>query len=306
MTVTTTRDLGSCIRHFATAVLRRTRTRPSFSVILPPSQKQSPSPVTVPASTLNRLFTAGYIAKGAVYLLIGGLTLAAVLGFSTGGGVEGPRGIIKWLNQQTFGSILVGALGLGLLSYALWRLYGGVFDPKAEGHDAKSAGKRVGYVASGLANGGLAALALRLAFSDGGSSGGGEQQSLIRDLLALSWGSYLLIALGVVVIGTGVYQAYKGYKADWVRDIHWRDISRETIKRVGRFGHFARGVVFAIIGYFVILTGVQGDASTFKGTEGALEWLTQHSYGIWLLGLTSVGLLLYGVFSVLKGYYGSI
>lgn len=260
----------------------------------------------VNASSLNKLFTTGFIAKGVVYFLVGGLTLATVLGFSTGSGVEGPRGIIKWLNEQTFGSVLVGALGLGLLAYALWRLYRGLFDPKAEGHDPKSGAKRVGYVASGLANGTLAVLALRLAFSGGSGSGGGQKRGLVRSILEMSGGNVILIALGVIIIGVGAYQAYKGYKARWVKDLHWSGISRENIKRIGRYGHYARAVIFTIIGYFIVLTGVQGDASEFKGTEGALEWLTQHSYGVWLLALTSAGLLLYGVFSILKGYYGSI
>ena len=259
----------------------------------------------VPAQTLNRLFTAGFIAKGLVYVLVGGLTLATVLGFA-GGSAEGPRGILKWLEEQTFGAILVGALGLGLLAYALWRLYRGVFDPESEGTDAKSAGKRVGYVASGLANGTLAVLALRIAFGSGGSGGGGQRRSLIRSILELSWGSYLLIGIGAAVIGAGAYQAYKGYKARFVANVHWRGVSDDAVKRIGRYGHFARAIVFWIIGYFVILTGVQGDASEFKGTEGALEWLTRHSYGVWLLGLVSAGLLLYGVFAVMKGWFGSV
>ena len=260
--------------------------------------------MNVPAQTLNRLFSIGFVAKDIVYVLVGGLTLATVLGFASGS-AEGPRGILRWLADQTFGSIVVGALGLGLLAYALWRLYRGFFDPKSEGADAKSAGKRVGYVVSGLANGTLGVLALRIAFGSG-SSGGNGQRSLVRSILELSWGEYLLMAIGVAIIGTGAYQAYKGYKARFVKDIHWSGVSDDTIKKIGRYGHYARGLVFAIIGYFVILTGVKGDASEFKGTEGALEWLTQHSYGVWLLGLVSAGLLLYGVFAVMKGWFGSI
>ncbi len=263
------------------------------------------------AATLDGLFSTGFIAKGTVYVLVGGLTLATVLGFSTGGGgVEGPKGVLRWLSDQPLGTLLVVILGVGLLAYALWRLYRGIADPHAEGHDAKSAGKRLGYVGSGLVNGALGVSALRLAFGSGGGSGsgsggGGARQSLVRTILEQSWGGYLLIGIGVVIIGVGAYQAYKGYKAKFVETISWRRISLDTIKRIGRLGFFARAVVFAIIGYFVILTGVRGDASTFRGTEGALEFLANNTYGLWLLGITSAGLMLYGVFAVLKGWYGS-
>ena len=249
---------------------------------------------------LDSLFRAGFIAKGAVYLLIGGLTLATLLGFSAGSdGVQGPQGVLEWVEGQPLGNVLVALLGAGLLAYAAWRLYCGIADPHAEGHDPKSAGKRLGYMGSGLFNGALGVLALKLAFSSSGS-GGNSQRSLLQQLLEKSWGEYFLIVAGVVMIGVGLYQAYKGYKADFVTDIHWRRISRQTIKRIGRYGHFSRAIVFAIIGYFIILTGTRSDADSFRGTEGALEWLSANPYGLWLLGITCAGLVMYGVFAVLK------
>ncbi len=247
------------------------------------------------------------MAKGVVYLLVGGLTLATVLGFSVGsGGVEGPQSILKWLSDQTFGQTLVGALGVGLLAYALWRFYRGFFDPRAKDHEPKSAVKRVSYVISGLINGALGVLALRLAFSSSSSEGGSKSKSIIASILDWPAGPFIVIAMGVIVIGVGAYQAYKGYKAEFVTDIQWRHLSRRAIKRIGRFGFFARAVVFAIIGYFLILAGSNSDASQFRSTEGALEYLSQHSGGIWLIGIVSLGLLLYGVFAFLKGYDGSI
>ncbi len=262
----------------------------------------------VQASTLNTLFSTGFIAKGIVYLLVGGLTLATVLGFSAGsGGAEGPQSILRWLSDQTFGKILVGLLGAGLLAYALWRFYRGFFDPRAKDHEPKSVIKRISYVISGLINGALGVLALRLAFSSASSSSGGSKsKSMIASILDWPAGPFIVIAIGVIVIGVGAFQAYKGYKAEFVTDIQWAHISRRAIKRIGRFGFFARAVVFAIIGYFLILAGSNSSASQFRSTEGALEYLSQHPGGIWLIGIVSAGLLLYGVFAFLKGYDGSI
>ncbi len=262
----------------------------------------------VQASTLNALFSAGFMAKGIVYLLVGGLTLATVLGFSVGsGGAEGPQSILKWLSEQTFGQILVGALGLGLLAYALWRLYRGLFDPRAQDHEPKSVIKRISYVISGLINGAFGVLALRLAFSSSSSSsGGGKSTTMVASVLDWPGGPFLIIAAGVIVIGVGLFQAYKGYKAEFVTEIQWRHLSRRAIKRIGRYGHYARAVVFAIIGYFLIQAGSNSDAGQFRSTEGALEYLSQHSGGIWAIGIVSAGLLLYGVFAFLKGYDGSI
>lgn len=256
-------------------------------------------------SALNKCFSFGYIAKGIVYVLVGGFTLATVLGFSGGGGIEGPKGIIQWVSNQTFGNILVGLLGLGLLGYALWRIYRGIADPTGEGHDASSAVKRTGYIVSGLANGTLAVLALRLALG-GGGGGGQSKQGLVARMLSEPWGQWVVGIIGAIVIGVGVYQIRKGIKAEFVKDISWHRISNDTIKKIGRYGHIARGVVFGIIGFFLIMAATRSNASEFKGTEGALEWLAANPYGLWLLGLTSAGLLLFGVFSVMKGRYGRI
>ena len=255
--------------------------------------------------TLNRLFTFGYIAKGTVYILVGGLTLATVLGFARGG-PEGPRGIIAWLSEQDFGRVLVGLLGLGLLAYATWRLYRAIVDPHNLGHDKKSALKRTGYAVSGLANGTLGVLALRAALQGSDASGGTSQQGMIATLMQASYGPWLVGLLGLVLIGTGIYQAYKGLSGKFMTGTTYRHLSRQTVERLGRYGHLARGLIFGIIGGFVLVAALRGDASSFRGTEGALEWIRTHSYGVWLLGLTSLGLLFYGAFSVIKGYYGSI
>ena len=266
------------------------------------------------AQTLNRLFSIGYVAKGIVYVLVGGLTLATVLGFSAGsGGVDGPRAVLDWLAEQPLGRFLVGALGVGLIAYAVWRFYRAGADPAGEGHDAKGGAKRVGYAASGLANGLLGVVALLTAFGSGAGSGSGgatqggtSQQGMVARLLEQDWGVWLVGIVGAGVIAAGLYQFVKAVRAEFVDDIHWRVLSRETVKNLGRWGFFARGLVFGIVGYFLVVAAVRSNASSYRGTEGALEWLSTHSYGVWLLGLTSAGLLLFGVYSVLKGRYGSI
>ena len=258
--------------------------------------------------TLNKLFSLGYIAKGIVYILVGGLTLATVLGFSAGsGGVDGPRAVLDWVAEQPLGRILVGLLGVGLLGYSVWRFYRAANDPKDEGGDAKGTAKRVGYVGSGIANGILGVVALSMAMSSGGNSGSaGSKQGMVAKLLQEDWGVWVVGIVGAGVVCAGIFQFVKGVRANFLEDIHWRVLSRDTVKNLGRWGFFARGLVFGIVGYFLIMAAVRSNAGKFKGTEGALEWLSTHSYGVWLLGITSAGLLLFGVFSVLKGRYGSI
>ena len=262
----------------------------------------------------NHLFSVGYIAKGVVYILVGGLTLGTVFGFASG--VEGPKGVVKFVEDQPFGNVLVAILGVGLAAYFAWRLYRAIADPTEEGHEPSSVAMRIGYAASGLVYGTLAFLAFKLALggsgdssgsgSGAGSSGGGRKEAALAQLLDWPGGKYLIGAIALVVLGVGAYQAYKAYDLTFLKKLNWRGVDRKHVKVSGRWGHVARAIVFAIIAYFLALTALRADADNFRGTEGAIEYLQQHPFGIVMLGLMGAGLMLYGYFAVLKGRYAQV
>lgn len=261
---------------------------------------------TLPQDTreaANRLFSLGYIAKGIVYVLMGGLTLTTALGFA--GGIEGPRGIIQWVVEQPLGRILVGLLGLGLASYCLWRLYRAITDPTREGSDGEGVVKRIGFAVSGLVYGSLAVLAFRLALGMGGG-GGGSKEGIIARLLQQSWGQWAVGAIALIVAGVGALQVYKGVKGKFVEDFRWEGVPTAYVRTAGKWGHIARGIVFGIIAYFLLLTAVNANSNQFRGIEGALEYLGEYSYGVVLLCLAGVGFMLYGYFAYVKGRYGRV
>ena len=68
------------------------------------------------------------------------------------------------------------------------------------------------------------------------------------------------------------------------------------VKQSGRFGYIARGVVFGIISFFLIRVSLAHNASEFKGTEGALQYLLSKPYGSFLMGAVALGMLGYGIF----------
>ena len=260
--------------------------------------------MAISTQTLNRLFSFGYMAKGVVYFFIGLLALATAFGFTRG--VEGPKGVIQWINNQPAGNFLVGLLAVGLLSYCCWRIYRGIADPTNEGSDNKAMIKRLGFIVSGILYGTLSVLAFRLAFDMGGSSGGSSKEGIIARLLAQPWGDWAVGFIGLIVLGVAIYQFVKAKRANFVGAIHWASIGSDKIRKAGRLGFVARGVVFGIVAYFLAIAAIQSDASEFRGTEGAIEYLQQHSYGIYLLGLVGLGLLFYGTYAFMKGKYGKI
>ena len=81
---------------------------------------------------------------------------------------------------------------------------------------------------------------------------------------------------------------------------------REFVEAAGRAGSASRGVVFAIIGIFLIVAAVHHNAGQAKGLGGALAELASHAYGQATLAVVAVGLIAYGLFCMAQARYRRI
>lgn len=253
----------------------------------------------------RRFFRIGHLTKGIIYGIISGLVLATV--FTVGGQVEGSRGVIGWIEEQTFGRILLGIVAVGIFFYAAWRFLKVFYDRGGSSDDKKDVVYRIAWFISGLLYVSLGVAAVRTLFQrGGGTSGGGNRQELVQQIMQQSWGPVVVVLIGVAVAGVAIYQFRKGIKRTFLKQIGLEKASsteRTTIKRLGTAGLVARGVVFAIIGYFLIMAGITVDPQKFKGTADALQWLRDNPYGNILLGLAGAGLLAYAIYMIAKAKY---
>lgn len=278
-------------------------TRPNL-----PSKIQKPAQQAAAHPTFERLARLGYTAKGVVYFVIG--FLAAQAAFGTGGRTTDSRGALEAIVSQPFGKFLLTILTVGLIGYALWRLTEAILDPEHYGQamDIKQAVKRLGYAFSAVVYGGLAWTAIKLIIGSSGGGGNSTQDWTAR-LLAQPFGQWLVGLAGVIVIGVGFYHFYEAYKCKFRGHFKWQEMSaseRTWTIRTGRFGLAARGIVFAVIGIFLIQAARQSDASQAKGFGEALATLAQQSQGPWILGLVALGLIAYGVYSFVEARYRRI
>jgi len=267
----------------------------------------NPAPYSLSGGVI-RFARFGYAAKAVVYLIIGWLALELVMG--SGGQTTGKRGALYEIASQTHGQLLLGLMAFGLFCYALWRLGSGFFDLEADGDSTKALFKRAGYVVSGIAYGSLGVLAVSIiAGTSGGGGGGGEgssAQGWTAQLMAQPYGRWLVGIVGAVVIVVGLVQFYRAYSRNFMRNLQVHEMSeteRTWSRRVGRLGHAARGVVYLILGGFLIQAAWQADASEAGGLSKALNTLAQQPYGPWLLGIVALGLFCYGIYSMVEAWY---
>ncbi|MBI1298558.1 DUF1206 domain-containing protein [bacterium] len=254
-----------------------------------------------------RLARWGYAAKGVVYLIVGGLALASVL--TTSGQTTGPTGALQEVASQPFGQVMLALIAIGLVGYSIWRMVQAIKDPDHEGSDAKGIAKRIGYAISGIVYAGLAVSAVGMIMGSGGGGSGGQAESLTARVMAQPFGRWLIAITGVIIIGVGIYQFYKGAAAKFIKVLKLREMSageRTWAIRAGRVGLIARSVVYALIGGFLIQAAITADPQEAGGLGEALQTLAQQPYGPWLLGLVALGLMLYGVYSLVLARYRRI
>lgn len=249
----------------------------------------------------------GYATKGGVYLLIG--WLAALTAVGSGGQTTDQRGALLLLDQQPLGRVLVGATAIGLAGYALWKLVCGVADPEARGTGLGCLLVRLGDVVTALSYAGLATVAGRLALGVDGAGSGGGARAQDWTALVMEWpfGRALIVAVGVAFIGNALFQFFAAWKGDFRKRLDLSTLSadaRRWVVRLGRGGLAARGVVFTLIGLFLVQAARTRDPGQAIGLGGALQKVAEQPAGLTMLGVVAIGLITFGIFSLAEARYG--
>lgn len=256
-----------------------------------------------------RLARLGYAAKGLVYFLIGLLALQVALG--VGGQTTNSEGALQTIYRQPYGQALLTITAIGLFGYALWRIIQALLDPDHnDSTSAKRIVQRFGYAISGITYGFLGWEAVRIVMSSvsSGGGGGGTEHWTAR-LMAQPFGSWLVGLVGLIIIAVGLFQAYYGWTAKFRERLKLHKMSpneRRWAIRSGTWGYIARGIIYAIIGGFLIWAAIQSNPENAVGLNEALDKVAQQPYGTVLLGLTAVGLMAYGVFAFVQARYRNI
>ena len=250
----------------------------------------------------------GYAAKGIVYIIIG--VLAAYASFTTGGRTTDTRGALEEILYKPYGKYLLGAIAIGLAGYALWRFVQAIKDTENKGSGAKGIAVRIGYAVIGVIYAGLAFSALQLVLGSGGESkGDSTSKEWTATLLAQPFGQWLVGAIGLGFIAAAVSHFYKAYTAKFREKLMTSQMSEKAQSfalRTGQFGLASRGVVFGLIGAFLIQAALHSNAGEARGLGGALTALGQQTYGQLLLGVVALGLVAYGFYMLVLARYRRI
>lgn len=254
---------------------------------------------------METLARFGYVAKGFVYGAIGILALLAA--FNTGGKTTGTTGALQAIAAQPFGQILLILIALGLVGYVIWRFIQAINDPRDKGTDAKGIVTRLGYIFSGIAYAGVALNAALLAIGSSNSgSGGNSKQDWTATVMQQPFGRWLVGIAGAITIGIGFWRLYQAYKIKFRKKLNLSELNSEQkdwLVNISRFGIAARGVVFVMIGFFILQAAHQYNPEKVRGLDGALLTLARQPFGKVLLTLMALGLVSYALYLLLQARY---
>ncbi len=256
-----------------------------------------------PSSGIKTLARLGFAAIGLVYLLMGVLALLAATGLGRGAHADREEAVLR-LQDLPGGRLILGFIAFGLLGYIVWRFTQALRDTENKGADAKGLGTRLWYAASGLFYGGLALTAGRLTLNGQAAKGRNASQSIAATVLSWPAGEWLLMLVGIVVVGIGLYQIYRAYAGQFQKDINASSLSaaqQRLVYRVGQVGFTARGIVLGIIGYFLVQAGQQSRAAAVGNTGDAFDLLA--AMGPAVLGAVAAGLIAYGLYMLVQARY---
>jgi hypothetical protein len=239
----------------------------------------------------------GLAARGVMYVIIGWIALEVAFGHS---GQQADRnGALHAIAATPVGGIALWLLVAGFIGMALWRLSEAVTG--SPGQAGRKTSARLAALGRAVIYGLIAYGILKYALGAGGPESSDKQSvDLTAQAMRHPGGKFLVIVIGLALIGGGCYLAYQAWRKEWLNDLALgglRPQVRRVVKWLGEFGGIARGIVFVTAGIFLVVAAVRARPQQAKGVDSALRVLAATPLGPWLLVLVAIGLIMFGVFS---------
>jgi hypothetical protein len=241
------------------------------------------------------LARAGLVARGVIYILIGWLAVEVAIGHSSRR--PNQQGALQLLAGKSYGLVTLWLLGAGFAAYALWRLSEAAFGVTGEG---RRAGPRLKSLIRAVVYAFLSFLTFQVIAGAAGSQTR-KQQDLTSTVLHQAGGQWIVGILGLAIVIAGLTLVAEGIRRRFMKYLRIGEMSKKTrqmVKTLGMIGTTARGVVFAIVGALIMDAAVTFSPQKSGGLDKALLTLRHQAFGQFLLLITALGVLIFGVYGL--------
>lgn len=256
---------------------------------------------------LERLARVGFVANGVLHLVIGFLALRVVAGDEQE--QTDTTGALETLSGMPWGIVLIWICLVGCAALALWNA-GQVLLPASGAGSGSDADRADRWKTRGKAAGqAIVFTALAVVFGTyafGGSNDSAEStRSLTATLMAHPAGVVVLYLVGAGLLVMAGYYIYKGTTRRFLTDLRHSSEQKvnTAVTTLGTVGYIAKGAALAALGILFIVSTATAEPEESTGLDGALQGLAAQPFGEVALGALGVGLMLYGVYQMVRSRY---
>jgi hypothetical protein len=248
----------------------------------------------------------GHLTTGAVYLLVGVLTFAAVIARTP---PRSAQGALRQMLAAPLGTLALVGIAIGLIVDGIWQVIRAVTDADLVGRGIRGLVERLGWLLSGFLHVGLALTALRFTFGLHQRGAEAQARSWTALALALPFGRWLVGATALVIIGVALFMLVRAGTGDIDKRL---DIGRMTpgarriTSALGRFGLIARAVVYLVIAGFLLRAAIDVSPHDARGLAGAFRAIRDQPYGRPILAAVAVGFMANGALEIIRARYRRI
>lgn len=245
----------------------------------------------------------GSISTGMIYFAIGSIAILSFLKIKQGGADE--SSLVAFLNNYVAGRIFIWVILLGTICYIIWRIFESIRDPYKYGKTAKGLTLRIGIALSTIPDLLIAYTASQSLFGKKTMNEHGlpeEERKIVGSVLE-SWGSWIIILLGVIILLTAIVQLIYGISMGYRERLNIKNYTgakRKLVHVLAWEGYSARGIIVGIIGFFAIKAGLEENAGLIVNTDKAFDFIGDHIGHAYFI-LVAAGTMAYGVFMCILG-----
>ena len=250
----------------------------------------------------RRFSRFGIATKGVVYFLIG--FVAFITAFNLTKSVKSEEYILQWINNQTFGSIILIAIILGLIGYIFSRIYLTFNMKDYDGSNDKPKIRRIGYFINAI--GYLLLLYTCVTILLGATSN--EDSSIKLFILQSTFGKIVLYIIAIGLLISAINEWWISFSSIINKMIRTDDLTQTQYKYLlllGRFGRFCRGIVFATLAYVMARSAYYDLDNLPEGANRAFMFINARS-GAYVMGFIAFGVMCYGTYLVIGAKHRNI
>ena len=258
-------------------------------------------------AVISALPSAGHLAAAVLYVTMG--LLAGLVALGVRGETPDARLAVRALWEQPFGPALLILVSLGALCLVVWRVLQAFWDLESKGRSFVGLCKRGRYLLSAVFYLGVPICAGRILLHVPSRSGEQLAQEAASAVIHFPFGWSIVLGTGMGFICGGAFYLYRMCRGNFEGIFHCEKMSenqRKVYFALGRLGCAARGVIFLVVGYYLMIAGWNVDPRQVEGQAGALQIIAQQPLGPMMLGFIALGLIALGAFSLAELRYGKI